>query len=59
LEDWKRLVYVERQKGGSTEEYEELIEIGETGKYQIFLFEEEEKAHKKIIVRRMNHHRIE
>jgi hypothetical protein len=52
LEDWKRLVYVERQKGGNSEEYEELIEIGETGKYQIFLFEEEEKAHKKIIVRR-------
>jgi exoribonuclease R len=49
LEFWKRLVYVERQKTGG--EKEEILKIGETGKYQIFLFDEEEKAHKKIIVR--------
>jgi len=45
LEEWERLVYVERQ------ESERMREIGETGKYQIFLFEEEEKTYKKIVVR--------
>ena len=44
LEDWTRLVFVKRQ---------ETVEqqVGETGKYQIFLFEEEEKAYAKIVVR--------
>ena len=50
LEFWKHLVYVKRQKQNG--EYEPLLKIGETGKYQIFLFEEEEKAHRKIVVRR-------
>jgi exoribonuclease R len=54
LEWWKRLVYVERQRTGAGGGYEEILKIGETGKYQIFLFEEEEKAHKKIVVRREN-----
>jgi len=52
LEDWKRLVYVERQGTGIGGDYEEILKIGETGKYQIFLFEEEEKSHKKVVVRR-------
>jgi exoribonuclease R len=52
LEDWKRLVYVERQRTGDGDDnYEEIRKIGETGKYQIFLFEEEEKAHKKVVIR--------
>ena len=46
LEQWKRLVYVETQDGDSG-----IRERGQIGKYQIFLFEEEEKAHKKIICR--------
>ena len=46
LEQWKRLVYVEKQDGDSG-----IRERGQIGKYQIFLFEEEEKAHKKIICR--------
>ena len=45
LEQWKRLVYVEKQDGDA------LVGRGQIGKYQIFLFEEEEKAHKKIICR--------
>jgi exoribonuclease R len=47
LEQWKRLVYVETQDTDA-----EIRERGQIGKYQIFLFEEEEKAHKKIICRR-------
>lgn len=46
LEQWKRLVYVEKQDGDT-----EIRERGQIGKYQIFLFEEEEKAHKKVICR--------
>jgi hypothetical protein len=60
LEEWKRLVYVERQgldwtssvPSVITTEEDEKMEIGETGKFQIFLFEDEEKAHRKIIVRK-------
>jgi hypothetical protein len=46
LEKWKRMVYVEKQDGDT-----EIRERGQIGKYQIFLFEEEEKAHKKVICR--------
>ena len=46
LEQWKRMVYVEKQDVDT-----EIRERGQIGKYQIFLFEEEEKAHKKIICR--------
>jgi len=46
LEQWKRMVYVEKQDGDM-----EIWERGQIGKYQIFLFEEEEKAHKKVICR--------
>jgi len=46
LEQWKRLVYVEKQDEDAS------VGRGQIGKYQIFLFEEEEKAHKKIICRR-------
>jgi hypothetical protein len=45
LEQWKRLVYVEKQEEDAS------VGRGQIGKYQIFLFEEEEKAHKKIICR--------
>ena len=51
LELWERLVYVERQYSIAETE-PEILKIGETGEYKIFLFEEEEKAHKKIVVRR-------
>jgi len=47
LEQWKRLVYVEKQNRDT----DDSIGRGQIGKYQIFLFEEEEKAHKKIICR--------
>ena len=46
LEQWKRMVYVEKQDGDM-----EVQKRGQIGKYQIFLFEEEEKAHKKVICR--------
>ena len=48
LEKWKRLVFVTHQH---SDDDEPLRKLGETGKYQIFLFEEEEKAHKKFMVR--------
>jgi hypothetical protein len=62
LEEWKRLVYVERQGLDWTSgfpsvintEEEEKMEIGETGKYQIFLFEDEENTHRKIIIRKVS-----
>lgn len=51
LHYWKRLVFVKLNENLCGESGHENIVIGNTKKCQIFLFEEEEKANRKIVVR--------
>jgi hypothetical protein len=50
LKEWKRLVFVYVSSSSGEDELEKY-NIGMEKKCQIFLFEEEERSHKKVMVR--------